>query len=92
MRSSTVRALPEVIPSETTGSPSEPETSFGGNPALSCALQEGRDASSTGGNRAWVRKEGSEEGREARVLRSGCERDKVTAGSIDRRKGTLHVC
>lgn len=40
LRSSTVIALPEVIPSETTGSPSEPETSFGGNPALSCALQD----------------------------------------------------
>lgn len=37
-RSRTVTALPDVMPSLTTGSASDPETSLGGNPALNCIL------------------------------------------------------
>lgn len=35
----TVTALPDVIPSSTTGSVSDPDTSLGGNPALNCILK-----------------------------------------------------
>lgn len=47
-RSITVRALPDVMPSCTTRSASDPDTSLGGNPALSCMLAETTSRSKAG--------------------------------------------